>query len=194
MDNLNKYQYTGKTKVFRNHVLHQIVATRNFDSILTTIHEGDLGGWIESKMNLSNDGNCWVMDNAIVMNNSNVTGNAVVKGNSIVRGKVKVYGESIVDENAEVYGTVKVYDNAVIDGKVKVHGCIEVCEYMWITSRDYYLRNYGFASCSIARKTEHIQCVEILETHDKYCYDTHNRIVIELINNNYRISKSRKFY
>lgn len=57
---------------------------------------GDLGGFVETKQNLSNMGNAWVCDNAWVRDNAWVCGDA------------KVYG------NAEVCGDAKVCDNANI--------------------------------------------------------------------------------
>ena len=63
---------------------------------------GDLGGFVETKQNLSNMGNAWVCDNASVYGNAELYGNAGVYGNA------KVYG------NAEVCGDAKVCDNANI--------------------------------------------------------------------------------
>lgn len=57
---------------------------------------GDLGGFVETKQNLSNMGNAWVY------------GNAKVYGNARVCDNAKVYG------NAEVCGDAKVCDNANI--------------------------------------------------------------------------------
>ena len=57
---------------------------------------GDLGGFVETKQNLSNMGNAWVY------------GNAEVYGDAEVCGDAKVYG------NAEVCGDAKVCDNANI--------------------------------------------------------------------------------
>ena len=69
---------------------------------------GDLGGFVETKQNLSNMGNAWVCGDARVCNNARVYGNAKVYGNAWVRDNAKVYG------NAEVCGDAKVCDNANI--------------------------------------------------------------------------------
>ena len=87
--------------------LHQIQAIRNIPGICTT---GDLGGWIESEANLSQDGNAWVSGNAWVYGNARVSGNAWVYGNARVSGNARVYG------NAWVYGNARVSGNAGVSG------------------------------------------------------------------------------
>ena len=52
-----KYKLTENTKTTESGVvLHQI---QRFDT-------AELGGWIEAEKNLSQDGTCWVSDNAQV--------------------------------------------------------------------------------------------------------------------------------
>lgn len=43
---------------------------------------GELGGWIESYYNLSQDGNAWVSDNAEVFGDAMVSGNVKVYDNA----------------------------------------------------------------------------------------------------------------
>ena len=69
---------------------------------------GDLGGFVETKQNLSNMGNAWVYGNAEVCGDAWVRDNAEVYGNARVCDNAKVYG------NAEVCGDAKVCDNANI--------------------------------------------------------------------------------
>jgi hypothetical protein len=58
--------------------LYQIQALKDFSNI----KRGDLGGWIQSKKNLSQEGECWVFSNAHVYNNAQVYGNAQVFSNA----------------------------------------------------------------------------------------------------------------
>ena len=57
-----KYKLTAEAKMWCGHVLHRIEATEDFNCVKA----GELGGWIESEKNLSQDGNAWVSGNARV--------------------------------------------------------------------------------------------------------------------------------
>ena len=59
--------------------LYQIQALKDIPSI--GVKTGDLGGWIQTEGNLSQDGNCWVSENGQVSGNGRVFGNGQVSGN-----------------------------------------------------------------------------------------------------------------
>ena len=64
---MKNYKLSDETKTLPwGLVLHRIVATTTFTLAcgLTTVTEGDVGGWIENESNLSDD--AWVSDNAQV--------------------------------------------------------------------------------------------------------------------------------
>ena len=88
---MKKYKLTSETKVINGVELHRIKALDSFGNI----KKGDLGGWIESEKNLSQDGDAWVGDNATVC------GNARVYGNATVYGYATVYGNATVSGNAD---------------------------------------------------------------------------------------------
>ena len=71
-----KYEFTGEIMECMGRTLHRIRAVRDFGEVKA----GDLGGWIETESNLSNDGNAWVYGNARVYGNAEVSGNAWVYG------------------------------------------------------------------------------------------------------------------
>lgn len=71
-----KYRLT-ETCEYEGHVLHRIVALKDFSSIKA----GDKGGWIEKEGNLSQNDYCWVYDNAMVYGDAEVRGNAKVTNN-----------------------------------------------------------------------------------------------------------------
>ena len=123
-----KYGFTSETMVVDGHELHRIVALDDiFDSDGNKIvKKDDLGGWIESEDNLSQDGSCWVEDEAMVFgharveDNANISGNAKVFENARVYGNALIYGESIVSGDASVYGNANVSGKAIINGSAKV--------------------------------------------------------------------------
>lgn len=76
---------------------------------------GDLGGYVQSEENLSQEGNCWIFDNAIACDGSLVDQQAILAENAVARG------------SAMVSGTAAVRNNAVIDDQAIVMAGM-VCE------------------------------------------------------------------
>jgi hypothetical protein len=131
--------------------LHRIRALRDFEGVTA----GDLGGYVEGEHNLSQEGNCWLFDNAKACGKSSVSGNASVACAAMISDNAKVYGSARVldrvrvEGNAEVYGNsqlfgeaevsgdAKVYDNAVVmgfahlQGTVYVHGDALLSDLVW---------------------------------------------------------------
>ena len=108
---------------------YSIIALKDFTLITgEQIKKGDLGGFVKSEDCLSQDGLCWVMneatvegkvsDNAVVQNdveikqNAIVTGNAVIKGYAIVEGTVS--GNAVVQDRTYVGPNATVTGNAVV--------------------------------------------------------------------------------
>ena len=109
---MKKYELTDEIIVKYGSTLHRIKALKDFGNVKT----GELGGYIESGSNLSQEGNCWVYGNAEVCDNAEVYGNAKVYGNAWVYGNAEVCG------NARVYGDAWVYGNAEVCGNARVYG------------------------------------------------------------------------
>ena len=101
---MKKYELTSETKIVFGHILYRIKALSSFGYVSA----GDLGGFLESEKNLSQNGNAWVFGNAEVYGNAEVSGDARVYGNAEVYGDARVYG------NARVYGDASVYGNAEV--------------------------------------------------------------------------------
>ena len=108
-----KYKLTNKLNYVKGRNLYRIEALRNIDYY--NVKRGDLGGWIESEDNLSQEGDCWVGDEACVY------GKAQVKDNSYVYGKAQVYDEAILHDDSCVG------DQACVCGDVELHNVIDVC-------------------------------------------------------------------
>ena len=136
-----KYRITSETKVVDNITLHRIECVTAFGDVEC----GEKGGWIESEKNLSQCGNAWVRDNAIVSgntwvrDNATVSGNAVVSDNAMVRGNAWVRGNAIVSGYARVSGKAVVGDNAVVSDNAMVR---ENADYIvfknWWSSGRYF--------------------------------------------------------
>ena len=112
---MKKFELTTDSKIFCGKKLFRIKALVSFD----VVRKGDVGGYVESENNLSDEGNAWVYKNALVYGNARVYDNAWVYENACVRGDARVYGNAWVCENACVSGDARVYvdaDYATIKG------------------------------------------------------------------------------
>lgn len=123
-----KYELTNKIIKHGEKTLYQIRALKDFEDVNT----GDLGGYIEKEENLSQEGNCWVYDNAKVFDNVQVFDNAKIYGEVRVFDNAKVYenaeifGDGRIRGNAEVFGNAQVFDNVRIYDNAKIYGNSEV--------------------------------------------------------------------
>ena len=113
-----KYEFREK-QLINGYNMHRIVAVH--DIPMHGVKAGDLGGWIESTGNLSQEGSCWIKDNSMAYQLARISDNAIVMG------------------AAEVYDMAKVYDEAVINGMVSVFGLARICKNMTIASIDDYI-------------------------------------------------------
>lgn len=96
--------------------LYQIRALREIQNerMIVSIKKGELGGYVESEKNLSQEGNSWICQSARVYEN------ALVKDGSLVGNKVIVRGNAVIEDDAYVramsIGKTIIEDNARIGG------------------------------------------------------------------------------
>lgn len=116
-----KYELTSETR----NGLFRIRALRDIPK--HGIKKGDLGGWVASEKNLSQEGECWVGNNTSVRGNARVFQDALVHASDT--GLIQTY--VVIRENAEVYGEAEILgtggllaltDNAVVCGRVRIQG------------------------------------------------------------------------
>ena len=120
--NDKKYGLTNETMEIEGHTLHRIRALKDFGNV----KEGDFGGYIESEKNLSQEGNCWVGNDAKVYGIAKVYDDAKVYENAEVYDGAWVSGSAMVCENAQVYGEASVFGDAMVRGSAKVHDDADV--------------------------------------------------------------------
>ena len=88
---------------------------------------GEKGGWVEQTTNLSQDGECWVKEGAIVCGNGFVCDDVVMSSgevgeNARVGGKAKISGKVGIGGNAYVYGKADIGGS----GRIAVRGTARV--------------------------------------------------------------------
>lgn len=79
-----------------------------------------LGGWIESYMNLSQSGDCWVGSNAIVCGGAMVSGDAQVTGNAVVGEGARITEKATVSGRSIVGGMSIIYGNGSVSGEERL--------------------------------------------------------------------------
>lgn len=125
-----KYKLTDESIEYDRHTLHRIEALKDFGNV----KKGDFGGWIEKEENLSQEGNCWVgenakvFDNAQVYENAEINGDAIIFGEAWIFGNAKIYDKAIVFGNACIWENAKIYDGAYIGEISEIYGEAEVYE------------------------------------------------------------------
>ena len=116
-----KYEFT--------HIAHPqypwLPRIRALQDIREDVYAGDLGGFVQSEENLSQDGQSWIADNAFAAEEAYVHGDAILWDHSCVRGCAAVSGSSRIAGNAivEDYAIITagyVHGNVHISGNAKL--------------------------------------------------------------------------
>ena len=92
----SKYTFVdGDIKTLKNGtVVKRIQALKHFSS--SDIKKGDLGGYIESEENLSQDNNCWVYKTSIVYGKTKIIDNANIKPQVSINCDMTIGGDSYI--------------------------------------------------------------------------------------------------
>ena len=127
-----KYELTDESTTINGHVLYRIKAIYGLETKHGTVKSGDLGGYVESEDNLSQEDKCWIYDDAKVYGNAQIFEDAIIRDNAQIYGNAKVYCEAEIRDDAKVFGNAEVYDNALIENDAKVYDDAEICGDAWI--------------------------------------------------------------
>ena len=119
-----KYELSDITMKFGIKTLYRIRALKNFSDI----KKGDLGGWVSSENNLSQEGNCWIyneakcMDNARMYDNSCMYDYSEMYDSSRMHGDSKMYNYSEMHNSSRMYGYSKMYDSSEMHDSSTMYG------------------------------------------------------------------------
>jgi hypothetical protein len=122
-----------------------------FDKTLRRIkylETGEIGGWLESEENLSQDGDAQVYGNARVYGDAWVYGNARVSGDARVYGNARVYGDAQVSGDSwevsplQIQGT-KYFFSLSSKTSIKI-GCTDKTIDKWLASYEHDFDRHGF--------------------------------------------------
>ena len=111
-----KYKLTNTTIRYMGRKLYRIKALKDFSDV----KKGDLGGWVFSKNNLSQEGDCWIYNNAKCMDNARVCDDScmydysVMRNNSCMYDSSRMYDNTRMYDNSEMHEGSKMYNNSII--------------------------------------------------------------------------------
>lgn len=126
--NNKHFEFTDEDFHIGCRVLYRIRAIRDIPE--HGVEKGDLGGFVESYDNLSDD--AWVFDDAKVYGDARVSGYARVLNNAAVYGFARVFGNAVVCDDAQVFDHAKVYESARVCGNALVEGAAVVYGYAYV--------------------------------------------------------------
>ena len=111
-----KYKLTDKTINLNGRTLYRIEALKDFGDV----KKGDKGGFVESENNLSQNGDCWIYDDACVYDGGHVDGDAKILGDARVYGNSLVTDKAVVTDNTVINGNSVIYGNAHVRGNAHI--------------------------------------------------------------------------
>lgn len=92
--------------------IYQIRALRDIGIVA---RKGELGGWISSEANLSQEGECWITADSMVVESSVVRDNALVANTSYIAGNVIISDETVVSD-CRIVGEVTLSGELFLSG------------------------------------------------------------------------------
>ncbi len=150
-----KYGFSSTDKIcYEGHVLRRIIALTDFSDV----KRGDVGGYVETETNLSQDGDCWIYDDAMVMDRAVVSQNAQVRGKAVVDKKAKVYENAVVKDSAHVTHRTKIYGNAIVDQYANINCNCKVYGNARVTGHAQLTRSVEVYDRAVIRDFANISC------------------------------------
>ena len=113
-----KYELSDITMEFGIKTLYKIRALKNFSDV----KKGDLGGWVSSENNLSQEGNCWIYDEAKCMDNARMYDNSCMYDYSEMYDSSRMYGYSKMYDSSEMHDSSTMYGNSIMYGNSMMCG------------------------------------------------------------------------
>ncbi|MCB0801774.1 MAG: hypothetical protein KDB74_01635, partial [Flavobacteriales bacterium] len=107
---MKKYELTDETIEFEGRKLYRIKALKDIPSI--GVKAGDLGGFVESEYNLSQERDCWIFDDAKAKDKSYVCDNSRMYGNSSMRDYSSMCDNSCMYGNSSMRDYSSMCDNS----------------------------------------------------------------------------------
>ena len=116
---MKKYELIKEGKdTFIGREIYRIRALKDFSDIKA----GDVGGWVCSENNLSQEGDCWIYDNAKCLDKARVFDDAKMYDSSMMIGNARMYDE------AKMFNKAKMFNNSIMRNNAEMFDDTEMCD------------------------------------------------------------------
>lgn len=147
---IKKYKLTDQTIEHDGRTLYRIQAL--IDIPYYNVSKGDLGGYVESEDNLSQEGGAWVADNAKVYDNARVFDEAYVCHNACVYDNAQIRNHVFICDNACIYDDAILSHHVIVEGQAKIYGNVHISGFVHVyDDAEIFGRTYIHASESIGK-------------------------------------------
>lgn len=120
-----KYEFVNEHKTLvGGETLHRIKALKDFGNVKA----GDLGGWIEFEANLSQEGDCWVYDEAMAYDGACVCDKAILRHNTQAYDSALIKDSAVLIDHACAYGKAVVCDKALLEDRALAYNHVIICD------------------------------------------------------------------
>ena len=96
------------TTEYKDGLRYRVKALKDFGSV----KKGDIGGFVTNEHNLSQDGNCWIYDDAKIFDSSEIYNNAKMFNNSKMFDNSRMYDDSRMFDDCEMHDNSEMCDNS----------------------------------------------------------------------------------
>lgn len=127
---MKKYTLTNEVKRPMGVFAYRIQALKDFSDVKA----GDYGGYVSTEANLSQEGDCWIYNDAMSLENGRVEqnaklyNNARIYGNAAIGDNARMYDNSEAFESAIIFDDAKLYSNSRAYGRCEVFGNAEMTD------------------------------------------------------------------
>jgi len=127
---MKKFELTDERLEWKGYYLYRTRSLADFTTITgRKVKAGDLGGFLHNERTLSQEGRCWVADDAKVYQEARVYGDAEVNGRAQAYEWARVRDSAIVRENSEIYGWASANRHAEVLGHARLFGDAIISDY-----------------------------------------------------------------
>lgn len=153
IDSAKKYIF-AKTENRHDLRLYRIKAIRDIPKF--SIKKGDLGGLVQTPLNLSQDGDCWLDEESKIIGNARVSGDAFIK-ESIVQDDAKISGGGRIT-NSEILNAA-VIDNAACINDSRVCDDATILDSAVVKDSDLHNKTKVSGKVNITRSSLQDSCI-----------------------------------
>ena len=103
--------------------LHRIRALRDVGPV---VKAGDIGGYVQSETNLSQDGYAWAYEDSMIYDRAHVSGDAMIMRRAIICDNARVSGRALIGDDAQAFSMAHAHGDSRVCGTARIHGNSEV--------------------------------------------------------------------